>query len=82
MRNYYKGDPRWIVARYKGKCSCCGTPILKGDKAYYYPNGKKILCASPCGFKAEGEFLAAAEDEYFMSGGCDENYAYDEREGW
>jgi len=37
-----------LQLNYGGKCSECGTEIRKGDRAFYFPNGKKTcvkLCA-------------------------------------
>lgn len=63
-----RGDPYWLTARFDSKCQC-GTPIKKGQRAFYYPNGKRILCAGTCGEKASREFEAARQDEAVMAGG-------------
>ena len=52
-RNYYSRDPRWIQARYPGRCHC-GREIKPGDRAFYYPIGKKIACLD-CGRIGEME---------------------------
>ena len=49
MMARYNRDPRWIRARYNGKCSECGAVIPKGAEAYYYPATRSILCENPCG---------------------------------
>ena len=67
-RNYFAGDPHWITAHYDGKCSECGTEIKKGDRAFYFPNGKKILCEAVCGRAAHERFVEEAELEYAVTG--------------
>ncbi len=52
-RNYYSNDPRWIRAKYPGRCFC-GAQIKPGDQALYYPIGRKIACQS-CGYTTEAE---------------------------
>jgi hypothetical protein len=54
-RNYYKNDPRWITARYPGRCYG-GTEIKPGDDAMYYPLTKDIACAD-CGRVTEIELI-------------------------
>jgi len=63
MTTTYQGDPYWTTARFPGKCHDCGRPIRQGDRIYYYPKGKHILCADPCGKDAHREFVDAAEAE-------------------
>jgi hypothetical protein len=46
-RNYYRHDPRWIRAKYPGRCHC-GRQILPGDRSLYFPIGKKLSCRA-CG---------------------------------
>lgn len=67
MAKRYGGDPYWLRNRYGFVCSC-GAPIEPGNRAFYYPNGKKMLCEK-CGDKADAQFAAAKQDEAFMSGG-------------
>ncbi len=63
-------DPRWLTVRYPCRCHTCGTEIKRGERAYYYPNGKTMLCGrDACGPQAERDFEAEAADEAFMSGG-------------
>ena len=65
----YSGDPYWLTARYDGKCHRCKTTINAGTRAFYYPNGKRLLCESEhCGGEASAEFSAAAFDEDFATG--------------
>ena len=65
----YSKDPRWIKARFAGECPKCEALIRKGDKIFYFPNGRHVLCsAEDCGGKASREFEAAAQDEAIMSG--------------
>lgn len=62
----YPGDPRWITARYPGKCgkAGCGAPIKKGDRAFSYPS-TRTLYGSACGHADQGarDFEAARQDE-------------------
>jgi hypothetical protein len=58
----YARDPRWLRTRYPGTCAQCNTTIPTGTPAFYYPVGKKLLCAE-CGKPASAEFEAAAFDE-------------------
>lgn len=50
-RNYYKDDPRWIKARYHGRCHC-GKEIKRGDEVMYYPRTRSVACAE-CGIVTE-----------------------------
>ena len=45
---HYSRDPKWMKARYDGKCSQCWKPIQEGDDIVYFPIGKKAFCAE-CG---------------------------------
>ena len=46
-RNDYSQGPRWIRAKYAGRCHC-GRGIKPGDRALYFPIGKKLSCLN-CG---------------------------------
>ena len=50
MRNQNM-DPREITLKFNSKCAETGKPLKKGDKAIYYPNGKKVF--SPDSKQAE-----------------------------
>jgi hypothetical protein len=52
-RNYYQDDPRWIDIRYAAKCPC-GQEIRRGDRGFYYPKGKTLVCEN-CGFVGESQ---------------------------
>lgn len=54
-RNYYKDDPRWIDVRYAAKCSC-GQEIRPGDRGFYYPRGKTVVCEQ-CGMVGESQLI-------------------------
>ena len=43
-------DPRWITARFNSQCHGrdCAQVIRKGERAFYYPNGKRIYAVA-CG---------------------------------
>lgn len=63
-------DPYWLTARFNSKCSNpkCGREIKKGERAFYFPNGKSIRCdRDECGGQASRDFEAAKADE---SGCC------------
>lgn len=76
----YQQDPHWITARYPGKCNGCDRPIIKGERAFYYPNGKRMYggqfdrATNPacevgcgCGDQHSADFAAAAADEAFYN---------------
>lgn len=69
MARRYGGDPYWLTARFASVCSC-GKRIEKGERGFFYPNGRRMLCAAPCGEKADREFQSAKQDEAFMGGGA------------
>ena len=50
-RKCRKDGPLWIEARYPGRCPC-GQRIRPGDRGYYYPSRKRIICKK-CGILAE-----------------------------
>jgi len=66
MPTRYGRDPFWLSARFNSKCAC-GAEVKRGERGFYYPNAKKMLCAK-CGETASRDFAAAAQDEAFMSG--------------
>ena len=64
----YKNDPRWITAKFAGKCAgnggkCC-EPIKAGDRVFYYPASRSTL-AQACGHAedAVNDFNSAKFDE-------------------
>ena len=60
----YRKDPRWIVTRYAGTCQGCAAPIGPGERAFWYPLTRDLLCDSVrCGQREALEFQAAADDE-------------------
>jgi hypothetical protein len=63
-RNYYKDDPRWIIAKYAGKCFC-GKEIKPGDTAMYYPRGKTVACED-CGCATEVQLIDEDNNESMM----------------
>jgi hypothetical protein len=66
MRNHYSNDPRWLTARFAGKCSTkdCGARVKPGDRVFYYPSSKAIY-AQTCGHADDNarDFAAASFDE-------------------
>ena len=59
----YRGDPRWMTARFAGRCEY-GAEIAPGDPVFYFPHGKKLF-GEACGRGAEAsaKFEAEAFDE-------------------
>jgi hypothetical protein len=60
------GDPRWITARFHSACQC-ETVIAPGDRAFYWPRGKRLECAQ-CGDASERRFVAEVQDEVMSDG--------------
>jgi transcription elongation factor Elf1 len=65
MASHYKGDPKWIEAKFNSTCSC-GRAIKKGEQIFYYPKGKVAFC-SDCGQSRSAEFQSAVQDEDFYN---------------
>jgi hypothetical protein len=57
-RTSYPRDPHWITVRYPGKCTKCGDAIERGQRAFYYPNGKTMYGES-CGTILVKKYLLA-----------------------
>lgn len=69
----YALDPYWLTVRFAGTCHTCGRPIKRGERAFYYPNGKHLFCEAPaCGQAAAADFHACAEDEAFYNRGTEQ----------
>ena len=67
----YPRDPYWTTARFASRCrrtsgatpgSACGAPIRKGDRIFYYPASRIVLCETG-GADAAADFPAHAFDE-------------------
>ena len=56
----YKGDPRWLTAKF-GNCKECFAK-LAGKLAFYYPNTKECFCEK-CGTKHSVDFNLHKQDE-------------------
>jgi hypothetical protein len=57
-------DPRWIVARFPGRCPNCQRTIARGDSAFYFPCGRRLFCdGEACGKAAARRFECEAQDE-------------------
>lgn len=67
----YAGDPHEITVRYSTRCQGknCDADINRGDRAFYYPKGKKVLCLGKngCGEAAQKDFNSARQDEDFYN---------------
>jgi len=57
-----QSDPRWITAKFPGKCSKCGEAIHKGNSIFYYPIGKRVY-VNECAEKASRDFHSMVADE-------------------
>ena len=72
-RRTYSRDPRWIEAMIAARCQHhengvrCATMIRAGERAFYYPLTKTILCAA-CGEQAARAFASEAADEEVLRG--------------
>lgn len=65
MKTYSK-DPYWTYSRYD--CTAeDGTPVLRGDRIFYYPNGRKVFVGAAAE-AAAADFIACAQDEAFVNG--------------
>ena len=58
----YQGDPRWITARFASTCACGLHGIARGERIFYYPNGKQAF-GGACAETASRDFEAARFDE-------------------
>lgn len=58
----FNGDPYWMTTRYPGECKGCKKAIRKGERAFYFPKGRRLLCGT-CGDEADAKFRAEAWDE-------------------
>ena len=62
----YRGDPRWITARFSSVCGC-GKRINKGEDILYWPSSRTAQCKT-CGEPEWQDFLSAAADEDVYNG--------------
>lgn len=65
--NRYSKDPYWITAKWPG-VDKHGTPFKKGDRVFYFPNGREIVAGEKAE-QAARDFEAAAFDEAARNGG-------------
>ncbi len=64
----YARDPYWTTARFDGPSNNKdGTPIKRGDRIFYYPNGRQSFVGAEAE-AASADFQSCAQDEAFMSG--------------
>lgn len=62
----YSSDPHWTTARMTDRCRKCDQLVRKGDRMFYYPATRTVLCsADACGGQASRDFEAARFDEGF-----------------
>ncbi len=59
-----RGDPNWMTARFPGTCAgkTCDHRIRKGDRIFYYPNGRQAFVGS-CAEAASADFASCMFDE-------------------
>jgi hypothetical protein len=62
----YKGDPKWIRARFNSTCRC-GKQIRAGEDILYWPYNRSLQCHN-CGEPAWQRFLSEAADEDVYNG--------------
>lgn len=62
----YKNDPKWLLARFNGKCRKCNKPVKKGDSIFYYPSTKSVYCKE-CGNQESASFECMKQDEDFYN---------------
>jgi len=68
-RRHVSADPYWLTTRYAGECKGCGREIKRGERAFWYPNGRALYCGDDaCGQQQYREFSAAAFDEDYARG--------------
>jgi hypothetical protein len=67
-------DPYWITVKFVNpaappQCGTCKKRLVIGERVFYYPSTKTMLCMKdPCGIQASKDFNAAAFDEAQMGG--------------
>lgn len=74
MKTYAK-DPYWTTARFDS-VAANGDTIKKGDRIFYYPNGRQSFVGQAA-IEAAADFESCAQDEAFQNGGMQfgsENY--------
>lgn len=68
-RDYYLGDPYWMIAKYPGKCAGCQAPFEQGDRVFRYKSRKMFAERCGCGIGESERFNTLAEDEYAYTRG-------------
>jgi hypothetical protein len=61
MMTRYAKDPRWLTARWDGT-DANGRAFKKGERIFYYPNGRSTL-SGEAAEQAARDFEAEAQDE-------------------
>lgn len=59
-----RGDPYWMNARFGSTCGSkgCTDEIKKGDRVFYYPNGRSTFVGE-CAEAAARDFNSCMFDE-------------------
>jgi hypothetical protein len=68
MYRSYSKDPYWTNAKFDGICAKTGEPFKKGDRIFYYPNGRQCF-AGQAAEDAAQDFKTCAEAEEYDSTG-------------
>jgi hypothetical protein len=58
----YRGDPYWMTARFSSTCACGEHQVKKGERIFYYPNGRSAY-GGKCAEAASRDFQSARFDE-------------------
>ena len=60
----YSKDPKWLTARYPGRCAGCGESIRRGSEIFYYPIGRKVF-SGKCADDASRDFQSMTASESY-----------------
>jgi hypothetical protein len=64
MMAKYKSDPRWLSVKFDGSCARCNSVILRGERAFYYPQDRSLYCEREnCGQAVSRDLGARVFDE-------------------
>jgi hypothetical protein len=63
-RLYRSSEPYWTTAKFTSKCEHCSKPVTKGQRIFYFPNSRTVLCAAEdCGDQASRQLDAEKFDQ-------------------
>jgi len=69
MRDYYRGDPYWLTAKYPGTCAGCRKPFPRGAQVFRFKSGKMFAEECGCGTHESERFNELARAEYAYNHG-------------